>query len=81
MFSPAPIIQSLLKKKNKKKKHTHNVYPCKPQFNYIIVEFEGWREGLDNSRRLGWCILKHTYAKEKTMGMEFFWSRSLLTVS
>ena len=71
MFSPAPIIQSLLKKKNKKKKK-HNVYPCKHQFNYIIVEFEGWGEGIDNIRRLGWCILKHTYAKEKTMGKGFF---------
>ena len=37
----------------KKKNPTHNVYPCKPQLNYIIVEFEGWGEGLDNIRRLG----------------------------
>ena len=66
MLSPAPIIQSLLKKKNKQinnTDNTHNVYPCKPQFNYIKVEFEAWGEGLDNIRRLGWCILKHSYAK------------------
>ena len=56
MLSPAPIIQSLLKKKNKQinnTDNTHNVYPCKPQFNYIKVEFEAWGEGLDNIRRLG----------------------------
>ena len=32
-------------------------------------------EGLDNIRRLGWCILKHTYAKERTMGMDFLVSQ------
>ena len=79
MFSPAPIIQSLLKKKNKHTDNTHNVYPCKPQFNYIKVEFEAWGEGLDNIRRLGWCILKHTYAKERTMGMDFWSVRKIPT--
>ena len=64
MFSPAPIIQSLLEKKKKTHTHTHththNVYPCKPQLNYIKVEFEGWGEGLDNIRRLG---LRMVYIK------------------
>ena len=49
--------------------------PVNPQFNYIRVEFEAWGEGLDNIRKLGWCILKHTYAKERTMGMDFLVSQ------
>ena len=42
-----------ISKKNPKNNNTHNIYPCKPQMNYIKVEFDGWGEGLDNIRRLG----------------------------
>ena len=49
--------------------------PANPSLTVIKVEFEGWGEGLDNTRRLGWCILEHTYAKERTMGMEFLVSQ------
>ena len=64
-----PLYNLFSRRKISKKKITNNIYPCKPQMNYIKVEFEGWGEGLDNIRRLGWCILKHTYAKERTMVM------------
>ena len=58
---------------NLKKKTTHNVYSCKPQLNYIKVEFEGWGEGLDNIRRLGLRLVYiKTYLRQS--------GRSLLTV-